>query len=343
MIACFAGGVGYGVWAAKKERMVMRATPLRVLCGDDWISDRLLKQFSEIEQVPIQLITYDKPSELLQQVANADGKIDVICTSSLLLKSLIQNQWVQKAEFEKATNVNVLSVDFLHLQFDPKNEYSLPLFWNLYGLFAKQDSSTESLVQIWQSKKLLLWGDQLPLISLLNRSGIHIEESLENTDAKGLRNQVLQAANNNTKVLKPGAKTRLTPPEMLQRSERVFLPLGQVAKFLNEDSGYKFSLPKDGGILEVGLLAIGSKSDRPELALRLINDIISTAHALQIHKRMAVGVVHTSLEQVGLVAPLQTASALRQFPLNRLVFPDVSLEVLPRFQKVFDETFVWMD
>jgi hypothetical protein len=37
------------------------------------------------------------------------------------------------------------------------------------------------------------------------------------------------------------------------------------------------------------------------------------------------------------IAPLQKAEALRRYPLTRYVFPDVKVDAIPRFQKLFGE------
>jgi spermidine/putrescine-binding protein len=113
--------------------------------------------------------------------------------------------------------------------------------------------------------------------------------------------------------------------------------LALVARLIGENSPYHFWLPEDGGTIEVGVLAVGEKSQRAAEALELINELISTDHALEVHQRLRAGVVHTSLSHLTSIAPLERPEALRQFPLNRFKFPDVSIDAIPRFQKFYDE------
>lgn len=315
------------------------ATPLRVLCAENWISEEVLKKFSREHNVPVQLFTYARPSELLRQMANSDGKVDVICTSSLLLKGLIQSNWVRKISYEDISNRQMISVDFLHLPYDPAGNYAMPLFWNLYGFFGKSlPEANTTWKQTWLNKRVTLWGEELNLLHAMTRSGVKVEEGLMEEQSKGLDDELRRFIQRAASILKPDLAP-VTAESIVSKADWIMLPLSRVARLLGENSPYRFWLPDDGGAVEVGLLAIGSKSEQPELAKKLIGELISTEHAMEVHRRMGAGVVHSTLANMKSIAPLQRAEALRSFPLNRFEFPDLSIESLPRFQKIYDETF----
>src|SRR5438105_3093878 len=91
----FCVGLGWGFWSRKKQSdQFAQGTPLRMLCGENWISDSVLKRFSVQHNIRIQQWTYSHPSEFLRQMANADGNIDVICVSSMLIRSLVHSHWI---------------------------------------------------------------------------------------------------------------------------------------------------------------------------------------------------------------------------------------------------------
>lgn len=316
-----------------------KARPLRVLCAENWISEAVLKQYSREKKIPVEFYTYSRPSEFLRQMANADGKIDVICTSSLLLKSLIQSRWIAKTSFADLSNLHLISVDFLHLPFDPDSEYSVPLFWNLYGFFGKsQTEGMGSWKETWQTKRVTLWGEELNVLFAMTKSGIKVEERLmEEQQSKGLENDIHSFAARAAQILAPDPAP-VVAEAMIARADWILLPLARVARLLGGNSPYRFWLPEDGAAIDVGLLTIGSKSEQIEEAKDLINRLISTEHALEIHQRTGAGVVHSTLATMGSIAPLQRAEALRSFPLNRFSFPDLNIEAIPKFQKIFDQT-----
>ncbi len=315
-----------------------QATPLRVLCAENWLSESTLHAFSREHNVPVQLWTYARPSEFLRQMANTDGKVDVICTSSLLIKSLIQSHWILKTDYSTVRNLQQISVDFQNLPFDPHRDYSVPLFWNLYGFFGKSTvTPTLTWKQAWSGKKVALWGEELVLLDVMSRLGINVEEKLESEQTKSLEDDIRRFTTQASEIFRPDTPD-LTADALTAKSDWILLPLGRAARWLGDNAPYKFWLPEDGAAMEIGLLSIGARSEQVPLAKKLIDLLLSTEHAEDVHRRLGAGVVHVTLNNATSVAPSQRAESIRNFPLNRFRFPDVNVEALPRFQKIYDET-----
>lgn len=337
-LGCFAAGLAWGFWSHKRQqRSISQNPPLRVLCAENWLPDAVLKEFSAKHKVSIQQFTYADPSEFLRQMANADGKIDLVCTSSLLLKSLVASQWIKKFDYGSLENSKYISVDFLHLPYDPDSQYSVPIYWNLYGFFGKGEGQSASWKQTLQSKKVSLWGDDLNVLNMLSQSGVRIEERLQDSESKSLESDLRKFMQSIAQIYEPTSNA-IAAESITSKVDWIQIPLSHVARLVGETSPYKFWLPTDGGTIEVGLYAVGAKSEHPETALKLINHLIASEEALDLHKRLGGGVVHMSLNHLDSIAPLQKAEALRRFPLTRYTFPDLSVDAIPRFQKFFAET-----
>lgn len=337
-LLCFALGWTWGFWSEGRRKLAMtKSPPLRVLCAENWLSDATLKKFSADRSVSIQLWTYANPGEFLRQMANADGKVDVICTSSLLLKSLVASRWVKKMPFKELPNSQHISVDFLHLPYDGNSDYSIPIFWNLYGFFGKGKNKDLALNQTLKAQKVSVWGDDLNILNLAIKSGIRIEERLQDTEVKSLETDIRKFLSSLSGVV-PTSPLTISAEALTSSADWVHMPLALVSRLLGETSPYQFWLPTDGGTVDVALFTIGDKSERPEVAFDLINELISSDEALAIHKRVQSGVVHTSLNNLNSVAPLQRAEALRRFPLTRYNFPNLSVDAIPRFQKMFADS-----
>lgn len=337
-VGFFVAGVLWGIWSLQlRDQRIARSTPLRVLCGENWLSAQTLEKFSLEHNVRIEQYTYAHPSDFLRQMANADGKVDVICTSSLLVRSLTRSRWLRKADFASLANVKFLAVDFTHLPYDPDLQYTVPLFWNLYGFFGKGDlPKVTTWKQTWLNKKISLWGEELNLLHLMNSLHLNSGERLvaeQTSEGIGLAFQ--KFTKSTVRFLKPET-TPIAAEAMIANADWIQLPLGRVARLLGRDSPYRFWLPEDGATVEVGVLAIGERSAQPELARVLINDLLATDEALKTHQQLDTGVVHASLSGLSSITELQKPEALRQFPLNRLRFPDLDVQELPSFQKAFD-------
>jgi spermidine/putrescine-binding protein len=338
----FGVGITWGIWLKNKQAQELaHSVPLRVLCADKWLSNETLENFSKKHNVRIQQWTYSRPSEFLRQMANADGNVDVICTSSFLVKSLVHSGWLKKMDYQSLRNSKLIGVDFTHLPFDREGEYTMPVFWDLFGFFGKGEPLDSTWKQIWQNKKVAFWGEELNVLQLMNRLGLNVEQRLNEEEdskaGKSLDEDIKRFEKASVHFIKPEEVEKLGEMDSGKWSE---VPLARVAGRLAKDNSYSFWLPQDGAAVEVGVFAVGEKSTQSELALQLINDLISTDEALALHGRLQTGVVHASLSGVESLAPLEKADALRHFPLNRLQFPELNVEALPRFRKIYDEAIV---
>ncbi len=338
----FCLGIAWGIWTDRKNaRQLARAAPLRILCAEKWLSDNVLQKFSLDHHVRIQQWTYATPSEFVRQMANSEGKVDVICTSSLLVKSLERSHWLKKMNFQSLSNLKLLAVDFARLPYDPEFDYSVPLFWNLYGFFGKHEApSSSTWKQTLHDHKVSLWGDELNVLQILGRFGVKMEEHLEEEEGKAqkaFQEELKHFTQSLAHVLKPGSAAA-TAEVLVAGADWVELPVARVAQWLGSGSLYHFWLPDDGATLDVGVLGVGENATQPELAMSLINELLTTEAALETHQHVGGGVVHASLSNLNTILPFEKPQALRQFPLNRLQFPDLSVEVLPHFQKIYDET-----
>lgn len=320
--------------AQKRREQMANAAPLRVLCAENWLSPAVMDKFAHEHQVPIQYFTYNRPSEFLRQMANADGKVDVICSSSFLLRSLVRSHWLKKANYLELENAKSLATDFVHLPYDSAPQYGLPLFWTLYGFFGEDSEIETPFKQTLQTKKVAIWGDELNVLSLLSHSGVKMNERLDEDQPKGLEDDIKGFIRAISSLIDP-AKPPADAAALMGKADWAIMPLARVAAWLDKD--HHFVLPEDGGAMELGIISVGDKSAQPELALALINELIHPDHGLEIHKRLQTGVVHRTFDNVDSISVWERPQALRRFPLNRLRFPDVETETLPRFEKIYDE------
>ena len=311
-IIFFALGVGSRLWWGEHVRQRMAyATPLRLLCAEGWLSSERLEAFSAKHHVPIQHFTYANPTEMLRQLANSDGKIDVVCSPSSLIRSLARNQWIRKYPYREMSQARALAIDFLQLPYDQNSEYSVPIFWDLYGFFGRPERLEVTTKQLLQTKKVGLWNDDLNLSQLMVLANL-----------KGKPDTLLKNAARRIPVQAEAG----SPDKLLNGLDWAQVPLNRVSAWLNES--YHFVLPEEGSSLILGTLAIGDKASQPDLAAKLINDLISTEHALEVHKRLHTGVVHRTLDNDENIPAWLRPQGLRRFALTRIKFPDIEIESL---------------
>ena len=191
---------------------------------------------------------------------------------------------------------------------------------------------------MWVAQSVSLWGEELNVLYMMNRLALNSQERLvEEQKTEAIGTEFKKFAKNTIHFLKPRLTPFLNAAEITE-ADWFQLPLARVARLLESDKSLHFWLPEDGALLEVGVLAIGEKAQQPELAQLLVNELISTNQALATHNQLQTGVVHRSLSGIPSIEAMQKPEALREFALNRLRFPDLSVDDIPSFQRVFDET-----
>ncbi len=343
-------GIAWGSWHQRAQvKALADSVPLRVLCPDKWLDQAALDAFGKKHKVRIEHFTYSAPNEFLRQMANTNGKIDVICSSSFLVKSLIRSRWLKSMDYAALPNMKMIAVDFSVLPYDPQGRYTVPLFWNLYGFFGKREAPKRlTWREAWESQKLTLWAEELNLLNLIMTLKLTDSEKkipdrtqslFEDTSDSLISTAFQKFSRSSINFFKPSASA-ISAEAMVANVDWIQIPLARVARLLEADSPYQFWLPDEGTAIEVGVLSIGEASTQPALALQLINELIATPHALQTHTQMEMGVVHGSLSGLASIARLQKPEALREFPLNKFLFPDLELQDLPKFQKIFNEQIV---
>src|SRR6185312_4548537 len=139
---------------------------------------------------------------------------------------------------------------------------------------------------------------ELNLMDLVGLQGLdlpmRLEESPERKTGKTVDDDLRQILKTTGHFLKP-IDGEVDLDSIIGKNDWVQVPLPAVARSLAAKPAYHYWLPPDGAPMELGLFAIGSKAVQPELALELIDELISTPHALEAYRRMKKGMVQSSL------------------------------------------------
>ncbi len=100
---------------------------LNVITWSEYIPDEVVKGFEDKYGVTVNLTTYSDPDEMLAKMnSGAKGTYDMIIGPAQDIKTLKDQDLIQKLDTSKIDNFKNLDEQYLHEANDPKNEYSLP-------------------------------------------------------------------------------------------------------------------------------------------------------------------------------------------------------------------------
>ena len=105
---------------------------LHIFTWSDIFDPKIIAQFEKEKNIPIQFHYYSSNEELLVKLKATRGKgYDLIIPSEYSIKYLMEYGLIKKIDKSK---LKFSTSEFVHNQFDPNLEYSIPFTWEVMGL-----------------------------------------------------------------------------------------------------------------------------------------------------------------------------------------------------------------
>lgn len=100
---------------------------LNVLNWTSYIPDSVIKNFEKETGIKVNYSTYSSNEELLAKVSNSkEGTYDLIFPSDYMIEIMKNRNLLEKLDKSKLQNIVNLNPNYLNLEYDLNNEYSLP-------------------------------------------------------------------------------------------------------------------------------------------------------------------------------------------------------------------------
>ncbi len=108
---------------------------LRVYSWANRIDENMIRKFEQKTGIKIYLNYYESSEELLTKIEKTSSlDCDLIIPSAYIIPRMIQKQLVKKIDKAKCSFIKDIYTDFLSQDFDSQNDYSIPLFWDVFGI-----------------------------------------------------------------------------------------------------------------------------------------------------------------------------------------------------------------
>lgn len=280
------------------------------------------KKFTEETGIKVNYKTFQNNEELFAKLYSGGSDYDVIIPSDYMVSKLIENGMLEKLDFSNIPNYNLINEDFKSLNFDPKNEYSVPYMWGMVGIFYdKNEIKPEEVTWdiLWNEKyknRILMFDNARDsfAISLL-RLGYSV--NTKNLDE-------LKQAANELVAQKPLVQAYVMDQifNKIENHEAVLAPYyaGDAATIIKNSSDIGFVIPKSGSTRFVDSLCIPKNSKHKALAEKYINFMCRTDIAL------------SNVKHTGYSTPQKEAFNLldEQTKNNKIFYPEK--EVLDKSQ-----------
>ena len=250
---------------------------LNVLNWTSYIPDSIIRDFEKETGIKVNYSTYSSNEELLAKVSNAkEGTYDLIFPSDYMIEIMKNRELLEKIDKSKLTNINNLNSNYLNLEYDVNNEYSLPFIAASTVISVNREkikediTSYNDLLNPKYKDEVVLIDDQRIIIGMaLLANGFDMNST--NPDE-------LEIAEEWLLKLKPNLKAydSDSPKNFLIFEEASIAVLwnaeGAIAK--QENSNIENIFPKEGFALSIDNFAILKNSENQEEAYKFIDYIL---------------------------------------------------------------------
>lgn len=230
-------------------------------------------EFTRRTGIKVNYTTYDSNESLYSKLAGGGADYDVIIPSDYMVSKLIAENMLAPLDFSSIPNYENIDPAFRGLEYDPKNEYSVPYTWGLVGLFYNTDFVKEEITS-WSA----LWDDRYSGKILMfdnPRDSFGIAQMMLGHSLNTTEEGELQEAASLLKQQKPLVQAYVMDQifDKMEGGEAWLAPYysGDAAILVENSDNIQFVIPQEGTNYFVDALCIPATSSRKEEAQAYIN------------------------------------------------------------------------
>ena len=249
------------------------------------IDKETLKQFEEEYGIKVKMSTFDDMDTMYLKIAESNAQYDVILVSDALMPRMIEEGLLQELNKEKIPNLAQMDEEYLDLEIDPGNKYSVPYMFGTIGIIYDKNVVTEE-VDSWD----VLWDEQY-------KNKVFMFDTYRDTIGVALKKLGYSMNSENPQELEEAKQLLLEQKKLVDPIYGVdngtsMIASGETAlnmiwsgEGLNLQDEYPnlvYTIPKEGVNFWIDSLCIPANAKNVEGAEKFINFVSSKESALRI-------------------------------------------------------------
>ena len=249
------------------------------------IDEETVKEFEKQYGIKVNIETFDDMENMYQKVKNEGVKYDVILVSDALMPRMIKENLIQKLNKDSIPNIYQMDEEYLNLEIDPGNKYSVPYMFGTVGLIYNKDVVKEN-VDSWD----ILWNEKYKdkvfmFDTYRDTIGVALKKlgySLNSTDPKQIeeaKELLIQQRKTVDPIYGVDNGTTMIPAG---ESDINMIWSGEGLNLQEENPNLVYIVPKEGANFWIDSLCIPSNAKNIEGAEKFINFVSDKESALRI-------------------------------------------------------------
>ena len=249
------------------------------------IDEETVKAFEKQYGIKVNIETFDDMENMYQKVKNEGVKYDVILVSDALMPRMIKENLIQELNKDNIPNISQMDEEYLNLEIDPGNKYSVPYMFGTVGLIYNKDVVKEN-VDSWD----ILWNEKYKdkvfmFDTYRDTIGVALKKlgySLNSTDPKQIeeaKELLIQQRKTVDPIYGVDNGTMMIPAG---ESDINMIWSGEGLNLQEENPNLVYIVPKEGANFWIDSLCIPSNAKNVEGAEKFINFVSDKESALRI-------------------------------------------------------------
>ena len=250
---------------------------VNILNWSSYIPNEVIKDFEESTGIKVNYNTYSSNEECLAKLQAAkSGTYDLIFPSDYLVELLIEKEMIQRLDKTKLNNISNLNTNYLDLEYDPSNVYTLPFLAASVVIVYDEEFVNKEIT----SYNDLLSSEYADNIVLLDDQRIIIGMALLalGYDMNDTNDSHIEEAINWLLALKPNIKAfDSDSPKTFMITKETKIGVmwnAEAALAMNEVPSLKVAYPSEGFNISIDNFAIPSNAKNLDNAYKFIDYIL---------------------------------------------------------------------
>ncbi|MBR6740278.1 MAG: spermidine/putrescine ABC transporter substrate-binding protein [Clostridia bacterium] len=229
-------------------------------------------EFTRRTGIQVNYSTYEDNESLYTKLKTGGSSYDIIIPSDYMIAKLIEEDMLEKLNFENIPNYKYIDESFKNTDYDPTNEYSVPYTWGTVGIIynTKYVDPIDSWSALWDerySDKILMFGNSRDAFAI---SAFLLGLSINSTDEGEIRQMADKLAEQ-----KPFVQQYVMDQSYSQmiNEEAWLVPYyaGDYLVMAEENPDLAFCHPKEGFNVFIDAICIPKSAQNKSAAEKYIN------------------------------------------------------------------------
>lgn len=236
------------------------------------------KKFTEETGIKVNYTTFASNEEMYAKIKSNAADYDVIIPSDYMVGRMIEENLLEKLDFENIPNFEKIDSRFTKREYDPTGEYSVPYTWGTVGIIyntKKVSDSVDSWNVLWDSKyqnNILMFNNSRDAFAIACKK---LGFSLNTTKKEELL-MAAEALKAQKAVIQAYVMDEIF--DKMQNGEAALAPYyaGDAITMIDGNPDLAFAVPKEGSNVFIDAMCIPKGSKNKEAAEKYIDFLCRT-------------------------------------------------------------------